>query len=265
MKALVTSRHFEPEEGPSRGLLRNYKSSCGPSKLSAVPQPGPHLTAYLGGGKSEAGLSVGSIMEAGTGEEEGEREPGAACHHHGAAAPVTLPGVSGPSVAELCSCSWSWSGSGSSPAVADCRSRLPSITEPPGDRRTVDIYTIYTYSIYTTVSTLQYLHYSIYSIYPPAVEAERVWSCQAGGGVTGAAHELIYHKPRARTRYSKEVEDVGCWHCSGVTELRPGELSQLSGPGSAAVLWPLVVHCSTGATGATTATLRLRHSSPRLS
>ena len=46
-------------------------------KLTAVPQqPGPHLTAYLGGGKSEAGLSVGSIMEAGTGEEEGEREPG---------------------------------------------------------------------------------------------------------------------------------------------------------------------------------------------
>ena len=38
--------------------------------------PGPHLTAYLGGGKSEAGLSVGSIMEAGTGEDEGEREPG---------------------------------------------------------------------------------------------------------------------------------------------------------------------------------------------
>ena len=39
-------------------------------------QPRPHLTAYLGGGKSEAGLSVGSIMEAGTGEDEGEREPG---------------------------------------------------------------------------------------------------------------------------------------------------------------------------------------------
>ena len=44
--------------------------------IARLPQPCPHLTAYLGGGKSEAGLSVGSIMEAGTGEDEGEREPG---------------------------------------------------------------------------------------------------------------------------------------------------------------------------------------------
>ena len=117
-------------------------------------------------------------------------------HHHWPLAPVTVPGVSGPSVAELCSCSCSWSGSGSSPAVADCRSRLPSITEPPGDSR-------YIYTIYAI--------YSIYSIYPPAVEAERVWSCQAGGGVTAAAHQLIYHKPRVphQIQHRQQVEDVG--------------------------------------------------------
>ena len=229
-----------------------------------LPQPGPHLTAYLGGGKSEAGLSVGSIIEAGTGEEEGEREPG------GSVSPSLQHGTS--------HLTWGVRALG-------CRAVLLLLVlvwlrqQSRGGRLQVQAPVHHRAawgqedSRYLHHLHLQYLHYSIYSIYtysiysiyPPAVEAERVWSCQAGGGVTGAAHQLIYHKPRARTRYSKEVEDVGCWHCSGVTELRPGELSQLSGPGSAAVLWPLVVHCSTGATGATTATLRLRHSSPRLS
>ena len=37
MKALV--RHFQPGEGPSRGLLRNYESSCVPSFEAVVQQP----------------------------------------------------------------------------------------------------------------------------------------------------------------------------------------------------------------------------------
>ena len=65
----------------------------------------------------------------------------------------------------------------------------------------------YIYTIYSLYSI-----YSIYGIYPPAVEAERVWSCQAGGGVTAAAHQLIYHKIQQTGSSNKaiqQVEDVG--------------------------------------------------------